>query len=389
MAASHGSEYILNFGPHHPSTHGVLRLVLTLRGEEILACSPEIGYLHRGVEKIVESKKFISIIPYIDRLDYLAPVIQEHAYVRAIERLHNIEVPERASVIRTIFDELTRISSHIMGIGCLTYDLGCLSLFLYGFEEREKIMDIFESVTGARMHPAYYVPGGVMDDVSDKSIFMIEAFINGLGSYLDAVKKLALENRIFKSRTKDIGVISTKQAIDAGLSGVNLRASGVSYDVRKSESYGVYDRLDFDIVTSNDGDCYARNMVRFLEIDQSVNIIKQCLDLLTPGEICSFGRFSKSVQRHTIDELLHGSFWAKGIELPKNSVVYSAVETPRGEFGVHLFVDEDQTRPYRIHFKSPSFQAIQLLKSLLVGCRLPDVTAILGSLDFIMGCCDR
>ncbi|MBQ3944689.1 MAG: NADH-quinone oxidoreductase subunit D [Alphaproteobacteria bacterium] len=365
------SEYILNYGPHHPSTHGIMRLILTLQGEKILACSPEIGYLHRGVEKLVENRSFLSIIPYVDRLDYLAPVIQEHAYVRAIEKLLNINVPRRALIIRTIFDELTRISSHIMAIGCLTYDLGCLSLFLYGFEEREKIMDIFEATTGARMHLAYYVPGGVTDDVSNETLNAIKLFLNKLRFYMDAVRKLALDNRIFQQRTKGIGIISKETAIKNGISGINLRASGEAYDVRKSMRYGVYSELTFEPITLLEGDCYARNMLRFLEIEQSIKLIKQCLNLIEPGEICSYDCFSRD------------------IKLPKNSVIYSSTETPRGEFGIHLFTEEEQTKPYRLRFRSPSFATIQLLKTLIVGHSIPDIPAILGSLDFIMGCCDR
>lgn len=383
------SEYTLNFGPHHPSTHGVLRLILTLRGEKIFKCLPDIGYLHRGVEKLVEGKKFLSIIPYVDRLDYLAPVIQEHAYVNAIEKVLAVEVPVRARIIRTIFDELTRISSHIMGIGCLTYDLGCLSLFLYGFEEREKIMDIFERVTGARMHLAFYVPGGVLSDISPETILSIKDFMDSLKFYMDAVRKLALDNRIFQSRTKKIGVISKGTAIKSGLSGVNLRASGVSYDVRKSEPYGFYEHLEFTPITLSEGDCYARNMLRFLEIQQSIDLIRQCLDSLEPGEIMAFKKFSKGVKRYTPDELLHSAFFSRGICIPKDSIIYSATETPRGAFGVHIFTKEDETTPYRIHFKSPSFATIQLLENLIPGHKIPDVTAILGSLDFIMGCCDR
>ena len=365
------SKYVLNFGPHHPSTHGVLRLILTLQGEKIVNCSPEIGYLHRGVEKLVENKKFLSIIPYIDRLDYLSPVIQEHAYVRAIEKLLNIKVQRRALIIRTIFDELTRISSHIMAIGCITYDLGCLSLFLYGFEEREKIMNIFETTTGARMHLAYYVPGGIMEDISQETLNMIKLFVNKLGFYMDAVQKLALNNRIFKSRTQGIGILSNDTAIKNGISGVNLRASGVSYDIRKSKPYGIYDELSFDAITLKEGDCYARNMLRFLEIEQSIKLIKQCLRLIEPGAVMSYDCF------------------AKGIRLPPNSVVYSATETPRGEFGIHMLISEEQTKPYRMHFKSPSFAIIQLIKQILVGHTIPDIPAILGSLDFILGCCDR
>lgn len=365
------SEYILNYGPHHPSTHGIMRLILTLQGENILACNPEIGYLHRGVEKLVENRTFLSIIPYIDRLDYLSPLIQEHAYVRAIEKLLNIKVPRRALIIRTIFDELTRISSHIMAIGCLTYDLGCLSLFLYGFEEREKIMDIFETTTGARMHLAYYIPGGVTDDVSRETLNSIKLFINKLGFYMSAVEKLALKNRIFQQRTKGVGILSKETAIQNGLSGVNLRASGEAYDVRKSMHYGIYNELTFKPITLQEGDCYARNMIRFLEIEQSVQLIKQCLNLIEPGEICSYDCFSRD------------------IKLAKNSVIYSSTETPRGEFGIHLFTGEEQIKPYRLRFRSPSFATIQLLKTLLVGHTLPDIPAILGSLDFVMGCCDR
>lgn len=365
------SEYILNYGPHHPSTHGIMRLVLTLQGEKILACTPEIGYLHRGVEKLIENKNFLSIIPYMDRLDYLAPAIQEHAYVRAIERLLNIKVPRRALIIRTIFDELTRISSHIMAIGCLTYDLGCLSLFLYGFEEREKIMDIFEATTGARMHLAYYTPGGITDDVSRETLNAIKLFVNKLGLYMNAVEKLALNNRIFQKRTKGIGIISKETAIKNGISGVNLRASGVAYDIRKSMHYGVYSELTFAPIILQDCDCYARNMLRFLEIEQSVKLIKQCLRIIEPGEICSYDCF------------------ARGIKVPKNSIIYSSAETPRGEFGIHLFTEEEQTKPYRLRCRSPSFATIQLLKNLLVGHTLSDIPAILGSLDFVMGCCDR
>ena len=367
--SNHTNSYDLNFGPHHPSTHGLLRLKLTLENEKIVSCSPEIGYLHRGVERLIENKKFISIIPYIDRLDYLAPAIQEHAYVLAIEKLLKIKIPRRALIIRTIIDELTRISSHIMAIGCMTYDLGCLSLFLYCIEEREKIMDIFDNITGARMHLAYYIPGGVVEDVTLDNLNSIKLFINKLGKFMNAVRKMSLENRIFKLRTKNIGVISKDLAIANGLSGINLRASGVEYDVRKS--YSIYNELTFNTITLTDGDCYARNMLRYLEIEQSINLIRQCITLIEPGEISSY------------------NCWSRDIKLPKNSIIYSATETPRGEFGIHLFVGEDQTKPQRLHFKSPSFATIQILKTLLIGHTIADVTSILGSLDFVMGCCDR
>jgi NADH-quinone oxidoreductase subunit D len=408
MITTENDVYSINFGPHHPSTHGILRLKLKLSEEMVTECDPDIGYLHRGVEKIVESKKFMSIIPYIDRLDYLSPANQEHAYVMAIERLLAINPSPRSVFIRTIFDELTRISSHIMGIGSATYDIGCLSLFLYGFEEREKIMDIFKAVTGARMHLSYYVPGGVLNDISDEVVEQILNFINGIGFYMRTVEKFALNNRIFAKRTKGIGVISAQMAKNHGISGVNLRASGVSYDVRKSSPYGAYDDLNFKPLILFGGDCYDRINLRFLEIWQSIDIIRQCLSDIPKGVVRNYGYFnnfvpqsskselmesygrpSKTPERGTVSEMMYSSFFADGLQLPSNSIVYAASETPRGEFGVHMIVGHDRNRPLRLHFKSPSFAHIQLLKSLLVGVQIADITAILGSLDFIIGCCDR
>jgi NADH-quinone oxidoreductase subunit D len=360
-----------------------------MSGEEVLYCDPQIGYLHRSVEKVVENKKYLSIIPYIDRLDYLSPLIQEHAYVMSLERALNITPPKRAVLIRTIFDELTRISSHIMGIGSATYDIGCLSIFLYGFEEREKIMDIFELTTGARMHLAYFVPGGVLGDISNETIDRIYDFVNGLNFYLDAVEKIALNNRIFKKRTKGIGVISKELAIKGGISGANLRASGIPYDVRKSRAYAAYESIRFNPIVLREGDSYSRTKLRFLEIKQSIELIKETLKLIGPGEICNYGYFSSIQKRGTLEELLHDGFFTIGIELPKNTIIYSSTETPRGEYGIHMFVGDDQNKPYRMRFKSPSFMSIQLLKELLIGVKLADIPVILGSLDFIMGDCDR
>ena len=383
------NTYILNFGPHHPSTHGVLRLILELSGEEILSCNPDIGYLHRGVEKIIEEKKFLSIIPFLDRLDYLAPVLQEHAFVNAIEKILKINVPRRALIIRTIFDELTRISSHIMGIGSASFELGCLSLFLYGFEEREKIMDIFEATTGARMHLAYYIPGGVLSDIDDEITSRINSFIEGITLFYESVENLTLNSRIFRKRTEGIGYISEELAIKSGISGVNLRASGINYDIRKTIPYGIYNEIEFEPITSRDGDCFARNKLRFLEIKQSIDIIKQSLKLLEPGPINCYGYFSRTEEEGTLYELLHEAYFSIGIEVPKDTVIYSSVESPRGEFGIHLFTKSDQTKPYRMRLKSPSFAHIQLLKDLLVGSRIADATAIMGSLDFVISDCDR
>jgi NADH:ubiquinone oxidoreductase subunit D len=347
-----------------------------MAGESVVACEPIIGYLHRGVEKIVESKGFMSIIPYLDRLDYLSPAIQEHAYVMAIEKLLDVNVPERATLIRTIFDELTRISSHIMSIGSMTFDLGCLSLFLYGMEEREKIMSIFQKTTGSRMHIAYYTPGGVVNDIHESAVDEIRGFIGGfiggIGFYMDAVEKLALNNRIFKERTIGVGKIKAEEAVKNGLSGVNLRASGVDYDIRKAAPYGAYEMLDFKTITLRDGDCYARMHLRVLEIKQSIELIEQCIAMLQPGEVCN----------SSCAKLL-----SKG--LPKNTIIYTSTETPRGEFGVHMVIGSDRHKVHRMHFKSPSFAHVQFLEKLLVGVKIPDITAILGSIDFIMGCCDR
>ncbi|MDR1034988.1 MAG: NADH-quinone oxidoreductase subunit D [Holosporales bacterium] len=363
-------SYELNYGPHHPSTHGVLRLILTLVGEEITGCEPIIGYLHRGVEKIVEKKKFISIIPYVDRLDYLSSLIMEHSYAIAIEKLNNIEVPIRARFIRTILDELTRISSHLMSIGSMTYDLGCLSLFLYSLEEREKIMNIFDEITGARMHQAYYVPGGVLSDLDQNSIKLIETFIKEFDKYHKAVQKLALDNRIFRSRTKRIGTISKELAMTSGISGINLRASGIDYDIRNRQTYGVYDLLNFQSLVLQDGDSYARVYLRFLEIRQSAELVSRGLSNLPSGQYSAM-EFNSNIR------------------VPPESTVYSPVESPRGEFGIHLITDKDGLHPHRMHFKAPSFGIIQLIPKLVIGAKLADCTAILGSLDFLLGDCDR
>ena len=373
--------YTLNYGPHHPSTHGVLRLLLTMEGEEVIECEPIIGYLHRGVEKIVESKNFISIIPYIDRLDYLAPVISEHAYVLALEKVLNIEVPRRALIIRTIFDELTRISCHIMGIGCATYDTGLMNVFLYGMEEREKIMEIFYNTTGNRMHLAYYIPGGVTNDINEDIINSIDLFVNNLDFYLNTVEKIALNNRIFKQRTENVGIIDSNLAIKYGISGVNLRSTGINYDIRQVKQYGIYNELNFKPILLNKSDCYNRTYLRYLEIKQSIDLIKQCLQIIEPGEYCSFNKYKR--QDNSV-------FFNFNIKLPENISIYSSVENSRGEFGIHLFTGNKLCNtPHRLHFKSPSFAIIQMLRDLLKGVALTDISAILGSLDFIMGDCDK
>lgn len=353
--------YELNFGPHHPSTHGLLQLKLQMEGEEICRCKVEIGYLHRGVERLLESKNFIQIPPYLDRLDYLAPAFAEHVYAMCIEELLQIKVPLRAFFIRIIIDELTRIYSHIMALGCATHDIGLMNLFLYSMEEREKIMQIFSAITGNRMHLSYILAGGVTRDINSQ---LILEYINSMTWYLDTVEKLVLNSKLFKLRTENIGVISQAFAIKYGLSGVILRSTGINYDLRTD----LYKDLDFKTITLNKSDCYTRTYLRFLEIKQSMDIIKQCIKLLPNDQIGEVKR---------------------AITLPPNTHIYKGIENPRGEFGIHLFTNENGSKPQRLHIKSPSFLIIQCLEELLVGNSIPNITAILGSLDFNIGDCDR
>jgi NADH-quinone oxidoreductase subunit D len=386
-------EYVLNFGPHHPSTHGVLRLILRMKGERIESCIPDIGYLHRGVEKIVENKKWLSITPFLDRLDYLIPLHAEHAYVLALEALLKVEVPKRSVYIRTIFDELTRIASHIMAIGSAVHDLGMLSLFLYGFEEREKILSIFEMTTGSRMHMNYYVPGGVYNDISDEIIQAIKKFTKEIDFYMEAVQTMALDNRIFKRRTVGIGVIKKDMIIDYGITGPIARASGIPSDLRKDSKYGAYGNIDCEVITLDECDCYSRFKIRFMEIGQSISIIDQCINKIPRGRTHDHyvlkAVSDKTMLDNEIKEAIHSYFFENGIQAPQNSRVYRSVEGARGEFGVFICTESDPTRPYRLHVRSPNFAHIQILEKILVGVDIQDVTAILGSLDLIMGDCDR
>jgi NADH-quinone oxidoreductase subunit D len=343
-----------------------------MRGETILSCVANVGYLPRGVEKIVESTKWVSITPFLDRLDYLAPSHTEHAYVTALECAMQIHVPERALYVRTIFDELTRIASHIMAVGCITHDIGMLSLFLYGFEEREKILEIFEISTGARMHLNNYIVGGLWHDLPKEAVSKTQAFIGGIDFYMEAVQTMALNNRIFKNRTVGIGTISQSVAVEYGLTGPNARASGVNIDFRKSTIYGAYEHLSFESLLFEEGDCYTRFKIRVLEIWQSISIIKQCLEKLPDGPINAISQAE-----------------AFELNLPAGSKIYRSVEGARGELGVFIMVDEDTTKPYRIHIRSPNFACVQLLEKFLAGIEIADVPAIIGSLDFVMGDCDR
>lgn len=383
------STYTLNFGPHHPSTHGLLRLVLELRGEDVIKCEPVIGYLHRGVEKILESENYISGIPYMDRIDYLAPLLCEHAYILAIENALKLNVPKRALFIRMIFDELTRISSHLMAIGSSSYDIGCLSLFLYALEEREKIMEIFELVTGARMHLCYYIPGGVASDIDANSITMIEKFLDQIHTFLKEAEIFAFENPIYKKRYEGVGIISNKLAKEYGLTGVNARASGSGFDIRKIFPYAHYDLIKFHIPTSRVGDSYSRMKLRCLEIIESVSIIRQCIALMPSGSFKnSFIPEFEKLNDNAAYQATYDLFYQRGFELPQG-IHTSFVESPRGAFGVTIVSDKNSCSPYRIKIKSPSFNHINILEKLAIGNSLQDLTTILGSLDFLVSESDR
>jgi NADH-quinone oxidoreductase subunit D len=361
-----------------------------MSGETIISCVPDIGYLHRGVEKILESKKWLSIIPFLDRLDYLAPLHSEHAYVLSLEAALDLQVPQRALYIRTIFDELTRIASHMVAIGSATHDVGMLTPFLYSFEEREKILNIFDTLTGRRMHLSYYIPGGVISDITSKIIDRIAKFIEGIGWYTEAIKIMVLDSRIFQERTKGIGVISKNMAKQYCLTGPNARASGVCRDLRKDCPYAAYQYVNLDVLTLEEGDCYSRILIRFLEIDQSISIIKQCIEKLPGGKFHYSDILGKKVLDHPVKEAIYLYFYKNGIELPRRTKIYRSVENPRGEIGIFIATEEEQKKPYRLHIRSPSFANVQLLQgTLLKGSNISDLTAILGSLDFIMGDCDR
>jgi NADH-quinone oxidoreductase subunit D len=367
-------EYKISFGPHHPSTHGVLRLKLELDGERVVSCTTDTGFLHRKIEKILEGKRFISCIPFVDRIDYLGSLIMEHAFVLAIEKSLEITPPERATFIRIIFDELTRISSHIMALGTATYDIGCLSLLLYSIEQREKIFEIFEHATGARMHPCFYIPGGVFKDIDQKTVDMIKKFINGLREYMKNVETLAINNAIFIDRNREIGKITTEIASKYSISGPNIRASGIDHDIRKKSPYSAYEQLDFKIITRENGDAYDRFIIRFEEINQSMNLIEQSINLMKQGPTKS---------DDTIPDLLE-------IKLPKNSKTSGLVETPRGATQLTIFTnDEDTAKISKIRFKTPSQNHVHIMKEILNGTRIADITAIVASLDFIVSDCDK
>jgi NADH-quinone oxidoreductase subunit D len=412
-------NYTLNFGPQHPAAHGVLRLVLELDGEVIQRADPHIGLLHRATEKLAEHKTFIQSVPYMDRLDYVSMMCNEHAYVMAIEKLLQIDVPLRAQYIRVLFDEITRLLNHLLWLGAHGLDIGAMTVFLYCFREREDLMDVYEAVSGARMHAAYYRPGGVYRDLpasmpqyrasqwkSEKDVAelnrnrqgsvldFIEDFTQRFPKCVDDYETLLTENRIWKQRTVGIGVVSPERALALGFTGPMLRGSGIEWDLRKKQPYEVYDRLDFDVPVGVNGDCYDRYLVRIEEMRQSNRIVQQCVDWLRahPGPVITDNHKvappSREQMKANMEELIHHfKLFTEGMHVPEGEA-YAAVEHPKGEFGIYL-VSDGANKPYRLKIRAPGFAHLSALNEMARGHMIADAVAIIGTQDIVFGEIDR
>ena len=382
----------LNFGPQHPAAHGVLRLILELDGEVVEKADPHIGLLHRGTEKLIENKTYSQAIPYFDRLDYVAPMNQEHAFALAIEKILDIEVPIRGQYIRVIFCEIGRILSHILNITTQALDVGALTPSLWGFEEREKLMEFYERVSGSRLHANYFRPGGVHQDFPIGLDADILKFCNEFPKIIDDLETLLTDNRIFKQRNVDIGIVSKDDALDYSFSGVMMRGSGVAWDLRKSQPYDCYEQLSFKVPIGKNGDCYDRYLCRVEEMRESVKIIKQCLEQLPKGPVKSQDNKITPPPKKEIKESMealihHFKLFTEGYRVPKGNV-YTAVEAPKGEFGVYL-ISDGSSKPYRCKIRAPGFSHLQAMDYLIRGHMLADVPAVLGSLDIVFGEVDR
>jgi NADH-quinone oxidoreductase subunit D len=387
-------KFSLNFGPQHPAAHGVLRLILELDGELVERVDPHIGLLHRGTEKLIEARPYTQNTPYFDRLDYVAPINQEHAFVRAIERLAGLEVPRRGQVIRVLYCEIGRILNHLMNVTTQALDLGALTPSLWGFEEREKLMVFYERASGARMHANYFRPGGVRQDLPEKLIEDIDAWAVAYPKILDDISGLITDNRIFKQRNVDIGVVGKDDAIAWGFTGPMLRGSGVAWDLRRNQPYECYDEMDFEIPVGVHGDCYDRYLCRMEEMRQSVKIIRQCCARLagTPGPVLATDHKMTPPRRGemktSMEALIHHfKLFSEGFHTPAGEV-YAAVEAPKGEFGVYL-VSDGTNKPYRCKIRAASYPHLAAMDWMTCGHMLADVGAILGSLDIVFGEIDR
>lgn len=411
--------YNINFGPQHPAAHGVLRLILQMDGETIVHSDPHIGLLHRATEKLAESKPYNQSIGYMDRLDYVSMMCNEHAYVMAIEKLLNVEAPIRAQYIRTMFDEITRILNHLLWLGAHGLDIGAMTVFLYCFREREDLMDVYEAVSGTRMHATYYRPGGVYRDLPNimpkykaskwhserrvKSMNVaregsvldfIEDFVDKFPKRIDEYETLLTDNRIWKQRTVDIGIVTAERAIELGFSGPMLRGSGIAWDLRKNQPYAAYDQLDFDIPVGTNGDCYDRYLVRVEEMRQSAKIIKQCVKWLraNPGPVMlddhKVAPPRREVMKESMEAMIHHfKLFTEGYCIPKGEA-YAAVEQPKGEFGIYL-ISDGANKPYRLKIRAASFNHLAALDEMCKGHMLADVVAIIGTQDIVFGEVDR
>ncbi|HMX15890.1 MAG TPA: NADH-quinone oxidoreductase subunit D [Rhodocyclaceae bacterium] len=412
-------NYTINFGPQHPAAHGVLRLVLELDGEVVVRADPHIGLLHRGTEKLAETRTWIQNVPYLDRLDYVSMMCNEHAYCMAVERLLGIEVPIRAQYIRVMFDEITRILNHLLNIGTHALDIGAMTMVLYTFREREDLLDVYEAVSGARLHAAYYRPGGVYRDLPDRMpqyetskwknaddvkklnearqgslLDFLDDFTRRFPAYVDDYETLLTENRIWKQRTVGVGVISPERAMQLGCTGPMLRGSGIEWDLRKKQPYEVYDRMEFDIPVGVNGDCYDRYLVRMEEMRQANRIIRQCIDWLrrNPGPVITDNHKvappAREQMKANMEELIHHfKLFTEGIHVPAGEA-YAAIEHPKGEFGVWL-VSDGANKPYRFKLRSPGFPHLAAVDEMARGHMLADVTAIVGTIDLVLGDTDR
>lgn len=412
-------NYTMNFGPQHPAAHGVLRLVLELDGEVIQRADPHIGLLHRATEKLAENRTYLQSVPYMDRLDYVSMMANEHAYVMAIEKMLGLEVPIRAQYIRVMFDEITRVLNHLLWLGAHALDVGAMTVFLYAFREREDLFDVYEAVSGARMHAAYYRPGGVYRDLPNKMpqhettkfrsadeikklnenrqgsvLDFIEDFTNRFPAYVDEYETLLTDNRIWKQRTVGIGVVSPERALALGMTGPMLRGSGIAWDLRKKQPYEVYADLDFDIPVGVNGDCYDRYLVRMEEFRQSNRIIKQCVDWLrkNPGPVITDDNKvappNREGMKTNMEDLIHHfKLFTEGFHVPAGEA-YAAVEHPKGEFGIYM-ISDGANKPYRLKIRAPGFPHLAALDEMTKGHMIADLVAIIGTQDIVFGEIDR